>query len=95
MGNLAAIDMANLADTDIALTWHLTSNHYPPVPLSMLQPCKDAIDAFWEQELDREIALPEGVTYKGFIVAPAWAIIEQHHLWAWTTDNDIDGDDYL
>jgi (2Fe-2S) ferredoxin len=27
--------------------------------------------------------MPEGVSYKGLDTAPAWAIVEQHHLEAW------------
>lgn len=96
MGYSSALSMATEGiDIDIALSWHLQSNHYPPVPLSMMQPCKDAIDAYWEDDCDREIDLPEPVTYKGLTSAPAWAIIEQHHLGAWCTDYDMDGDDTL
>jgi len=75
------------------LAWHLQGNHYPPVPLSMIQPCIDAIDAYWEDDFDREIPMPEGVSYKGFDVAPAWAIIEQHHLNAWCESDACDGYD--
>jgi hypothetical protein len=49
----------------------------------MVLPCIEALEAYWEDETDREIAMPEGVSYKGQNVAPAWAIIEQHHLEAW------------
>jgi len=69
------------------IAYHLQGNHYPPVPLTMVQPCIDAIDAYWDEDTDREIAMPEGVFYKGFNVAPAWAIIEQHHLDPWLQDN--------
>ena len=62
---------------------HLRSNFYPPVPLSMVQPCLDAIEAYYDENLDKEIAMPEGVSYKGSNVAPAWAIIEQHRLDSW------------
>ena len=93
MGYASALEMAtNGTDIDIALGWHLQSNHYPPIPLSMLEPCKAAIDAYWEDECDREIELPEPILYKGRTTAPAWAIIEQHHLGAWTTDYDYDAE---
>jgi hypothetical protein len=32
--------------------------------------------------------MPEGVFYKGKTTAPAWAIIEQHHLDAWLPENE-------
>lgn len=88
MGSLQAQEMAALADLDTALTWHLRSNHYPPVPLSMLQACKDAIDFCRNGNSLNHIALPEGVTYKGSTTAPAYAIVEQHHLDAWVDVED-------
>lgn len=84
MGSIFATD---LADSDIDLSTaigiHLSSNHYPPVPRSMIEPCVDAINAYYDDDTDREIPMPEGVSYKGRNTAPAWAIIEQHHLEAW------------
>lgn len=76
-----------LANTDLsmetAIGYHLQGNHYPPVPLTMVQPCLDAIDAYWDEDLNRMIAMPEGVLYRGSNEAPAWAVIQQHHLDAW------------
>ena len=36
----------------------------------------------------RQIEMPAGVSYKGKTHAPAWAIIEQHHLDAWLPQDD-------
>ena len=86
MGSNFAHDLADYdlgLDLSTAIGIHLTSNHYPPVPLSMVTPCIDALDAYWSDDPDAEIAMPEGVTYKGMNTAPAWAVIEQHHLEAW------------
>lgn len=88
MGSLQAQEMAELADLDTALTWHLRANHYPPVPLSMLQACKDAIEFCNDGNPYELIQLPDGVTYKGEDSAPAWAIVEQHHLSAWIDYNE-------
>jgi hypothetical protein len=82
MGYLHAIEFAE-GDLDTGLTWHLRSNHFPPIPLTMLEPCKAAIDFCNNGNMYGEIALPEGVTYKGQTTAPAWVIVEQHHLDAW------------
>lgn len=93
MGSNFANDLAAMADLSLsdAIGMHLRGNHYPPVPLSMVQPCIDAIDAYWEDDYNREIEMPEGVSYKGRNTAPAWAIIEQHHLEAWCSqDEDFD-----
>jgi len=85
MGNLQAREMAELGadNLEASLTWHLTSNHFPPVPVSMVPICIKAIEAYAEEDCDRQISLPEGVGYKGLTVAPASAIVEQHHLDAW------------
>lgn len=88
MGYNTAVDLSNELDLEVALGYHLQGNHYPPVPLSMVQPCIEAIDAFYEEDYNREIEMPEGVTYKGRNTAPASAIIEQHHLNAWLPEEE-------
>lgn len=81
MGSVTAIGLAESElDLEKQLAYHLQGNHYPPVPLSMVKPCIDAIDAAYDEDYDRMIDMPEGVSYKGNTQAPAWAIIEQHHL---------------
>jgi hypothetical protein len=90
MGSNFANELSTMSDISLedAIGMHLRGNHYPPVPLSMVQPCIDAIDAYWECDNDRDIELPEGVTYRdGATSAPAWAIIENHHLDAWCTED--------
>ena len=90
MGNNTAIDLATNLDLSLeqAIGYHLQGNHYPPVPLSMVQPCIEAIDAYYEDETNRQIEMPEGVSYKGSTTAPAWAIIEQHNLHSWLPEED-------
>jgi len=87
MGSNFATELADneLFDLDLEtqLKIHLQANHYPPVPSSMVKPCIEAIDAFYDEDYDREIPMPVGMTYKLKKTAPAWAIIEQHHLDAW------------
>ena len=67
---------------------HLVSNFYPPVPRFMAQTCVDALNAYWEEETDRMIDMPKGVSYKGSTSAPAWAIVEQHKLWPWLQEEE-------
>jgi len=62
---------------------HLTANHYPPVPTSMVSVCIEAIDAYNSGDHDAEIELPDGVSYKGRQTAPAGEIIDAHHLGEW------------
>jgi hypothetical protein len=88
MGYNTALDLSNELDLEVALGYHLQGNHYPPVPLSMVEPCIEAIDAYWDEDFDRAIEMPEGVSYKGQTHAPAWAIVEQHHLAAWLPESD-------
>lgn len=86
MGSNFAHELADYdlgLDLSTAIKIHLTSNHYPPVPVSMVEPCIDAIDAYHNGDTDQEIQMPQGITYKGRTTAPAWAIIEQHNLEAW------------
>ena len=91
MGSNFANDLA-LADNltiEDQVAIHLSANHYPPVPKSMVQPCVEAIDAVNDAGLwDLEIPLPEGVSWKGLNTAPAHAIIEQHHLDAWIIERE-------
>lgn len=93
MGHMQAQEMAALADLDTALVWHLRSNHFPPVPLSMLDTCKRAIELANEGEYDLLMSLPDGVTYRGQMQAPVWAIVEQHHLDAFIDMEEDDDDD--
>ena len=92
MGSNTALDLATNIDISLeqAIGYHLQGNHYPPVPLSMVKPCIEALDAAREMDAMRYIAMPEGVFYKGMSHAPAWAIIEQHHLDAWLPQDEDD-----
>jgi hypothetical protein len=88
MGYNTSVDLSNELDLEVALGYHLQGNHYPPVPLSMVEPCIEAIDAFYDEDYNREIALPQGVLWRGQVTAPASAIVEQHHLEAWLPEED-------
>lgn len=96
MGNnlsteLAEMDLGLSLENSIAI--QLQSNHYPPVPLSMVEPCIEAIEACNEDDHARLIKLPiDGtdrngepfqITWRGNDHAPAWAIVEGHHLESW------------
>ncbi len=94
MGSNLATELADgllELDLETQIAIHLTSNHYPPVPRSMVQPCIDAIDAYYEEDYNKMIEMPEGVFYRGSKFAPASAIIEQHHLDAWLPECDVTG----
>ena len=88
MGSLQASEMASMADLDTALLWHLRSNHYPPVPAIMIEPCKQAIDAYGEEDYRREIELPDGVEFRGSTTCEASDLVRGLHLEAWLTGVD-------
>ena len=92
MGNMHAEEYASMKgkNKDMGLAMHLQSNHYPPVPLSMVGPSKRAISAVNRGKHDAQIKLPEGVLYRGQKSAPASAIVESHHLHAWLKPRDED-----
>ena len=94
MGNMTAMA---IAESDLSLeqqiAWHLRGNFYPPIPLTMVEPCLNAIEAYWEDDTDCPIGLPEGVFYKGLTDAPAWAIIEQHRLYPFIEDEYYENED--
>jgi hypothetical protein len=87
MGSNFAHDLANndLLELDLErqIGIHLSANHYPPVPSSMIQPCIDAIDAYHDEDYDRLIDLPAPITWRDQNSAPASAIVDAHHLDAW------------
>jgi hypothetical protein len=72
------------------LNMHLQYNFYPPIPSSMVQPCIDAIDAYADDDIYRDIEMPQGVSYRGSNFAPAHAIVEQHRLGPWCEVIDWD-----
>lgn len=85
MGSNLANDLAGMEEIslDRKLEIHLRGNHYPPIPLSMVEPCKRAIEAGLERDFEKLIDLPEGISWRGNTAAPARAIIESHHLEPW------------
>jgi len=90
MGRLQAQAIAE--DTSIPLDtqirWHLTSNHYPPVPDIMVPVCIVAIEKANNGEWDDEVELPEHVSWRGLTTVPVHAIVEQHHLDAWIIEEE-------
>ena len=55
MGYNTALDLSTELDLEMAISIHLQSNHYPPVPLSMVEPCIEAIDAYYDEDYDKLI----------------------------------------
>ena len=84
MGSNFAQDLAtSMFGLRTELSIHLTSNHYPPVPAEMIEPCVLAIEAMNEGDSEADILLPMNTYWRGKLSAPAWAIVEGHHLEPW------------
>lgn len=88
MGRLAAEDFAAHASLETALHWHLTSNHFPPLPLSILPAALLVIELANAGEWDTRVDLPEGVTWRGETTAPVLACVEGWHLNAFLVEFD-------
>ena len=91
MGYTTALALEEELSLEAGLAYHLQGNHYPPVPVAMVQPCIDAIDAFYDEEYSREINLPEGILWRGQTSCPASAIVDAHHLEAWLPQYEDQG----
>lgn len=83
MGSLNAQAFAELVEEggvplDAALSWHLSSNHYPPVPSFFIGACKEAIAAGQDEEWDAEIELPRGCAEHGVIWAAQSGVPDAH-----------------
>lgn len=87
-GELDFLDL----DLPAQISIHLSSNFYPPVPQSMVSPCVEAIQAYWEDDYQRLIELPLPVQWRGQNEAPASAIIDGHRLYDWTVSYDFDAE---
>ncbi len=70
-----------------ALTYHFESNHYPPLPTSLIPAAKAAIEAYNRGDWEAAIPLPDGIRHRvhGFTV-PAVAAIEAWHLEAFLNE---------
>ena len=87
MGRMTAMAIAESHfDIRTQLSLHLTHNHYPPLPLEVLDVCLEAIDKANEGQWDDRVMLPEGMYYRGDTSAPVWSVIEAHHLDAWLSE---------
>lgn len=87
MGTMNAQEMAAAAGEGevsmrMALNWHLTSNHFPPVHTIFVDTAMTAIRLAADEDFDVEIELPNG------IVKTVQDICEELHLWAFVDNAD-------
>jgi hypothetical protein len=55
----------------------------------MVEPCIEAIDLVNSGDGKELVELPLPITWKGQSSAPAYAIVEAHHLDSWIEDNEM------
>lgn len=67
-------------DLDTALLWHLTSNHYPPVPAAMVPVAKKAIEHANLGEWDASVEFPKGWVVNNLSRMEVSKIVEIMHL---------------
>ena len=80
MGRLATEDMIEHGSFDQALSWHMTGNHYPPLPSSLIPVAKIVIEKAKQCRWAAKVKLPEGVSYQGKRMVPVSACVEAWHL---------------
>ena len=89
MGRMALEGMLEQASEDQALRWHLSSNHFPPLPESLIPVAKRAIQAARRGQWSMKITLPEEFTWKGQSTAPVSACITEWHLDAFISEEEV------
>lgn len=83
-----------IAETDISLeqkvSWHFSSNCYPPVPQFMVPTAVEAINLVIDEEEDSLVELPEGTSFRGATSVTALDIVEGLYLWAFVESEEDD-----
>lgn len=80
LGFKEQVDLGNVK-LENAIRWHLTGNHYPPIPVAMVTPAMKAIAYANEGRWDVRVHLPSGILYKGkYKTAPVSALVESLRL---------------
>jgi hypothetical protein len=92
MGNLQASEMAQVVrdglQLDIALEWHLFTNHFPPLPRGILELAKQAIKLWNEGDHDATIDVSSVGEHRRYGTdVPVGECLTNWHLWAYV-DND-------
>ena len=70
------------------LSIHFSSNCYPPIPQGMIPTAIAAIDAYWEEDYNKMIPLPEGVSFRGQSEVSARNVVQSYRLDAWLMEDE-------
>lgn len=90
MGMMTAM---SIADSDVTLEqqigMHFSVNCYPPIPRQMIPVAVAAINAYWDEDYQAMIPLPEGVEFRdGSTSITAVQAIESLRLEAWCLEDE-------
>lgn len=94
MGSTFAQELAsearNSLKLQVALEYHLTGNHFPPLPTSLIPCCIKAIENANNGLWDKKVKLPAPITWKGLKYAPTRECIKAWHLDWFLEQEDIE-----
>jgi len=91
MGSMRAMELASgefVSNIEQQISIHFSSNCYPPVPQFMVPVAIKAIDAFYDEDYDLMIDLPEGVEFRNSKTVSASNVIDALRLDAWVQDGE-------
>jgi hypothetical protein len=80
MGASSLAGMLEVGSVDQALSWHLSSNHYPPIPSSVIPIAKRAIRLAQQGKWDSLVDLKGTCTFQGKSKAPVSECVRAWHL---------------
>jgi hypothetical protein len=79
MGMAAAVGDSTIS-LEAAIHWQLTSNHYPPLPVSLIPAAMRALKAARKEQWHRKVLMPKEIKFRGLRLAPVGDLIEALHL---------------
>jgi hypothetical protein len=89
MGMMTAVDLQEQGlSLEQQLSIHFSSNCYPPIPQGMIPTAIAAIDAYWEEDYNKMILLPEGVSFRGQSEVSARNVVQSYRLDAWLMEDE-------
>lgn len=98
MGNTQALGFAEAVNDGqvslwLALHYHFTANHWPPLPVACIEPAELALKKANEGEWEELIDISDiGTHQKHGTDVPVNVLIEDWHLYPFVTTNDEDGE---
>ena len=90
MGRTQAEGFAEAVDEGMvslrgALEYHLTANHYPPLPRVMIDVAEAAIELANSDSWDEAIPMPRGIEFRGADFITVAGAVESLHLESFLT----------